>query len=53
MAPKKQAKGGFFRPIKAKAKAGRGGDYNDTWAQFMDKCYAGVVEQFNEADEET
>ena len=53
MAPKKHSKGGFFRPIKAKAKSGRGGDHNDIWAQFMDKCYAGLKAQYDEADEET
>ena len=54
MGAKKTAKGGFFRPIKAKAKSGRGGgDPADTWALFISTSYDELKEQFDGADEET
>ena len=44
----------FFRPIKAKAKSGRGGgDPSDIWAQFMTNFYDDFMETYNDLEEET
>ena len=54
MGAKKTAKGGFFRPIKAKAKSGRGGgDADATWALFLERCYEGLKAEYDAADAET
>ena len=49
--PPKQKKG-FFRPIKAKAKSGRGGgDPADYWAQFIaDDIYNEFKKQYDEME---
>ena len=51
MPPKKKT---FFRPIKAKAKSGRGGgDPSDIWNQFMTNFYDDFMETYNDLDEST